>query len=181
MGTVFMLLCIPFSGVRPALAQSVYIVKPGDTLGVAVWKEEELTGDVIVRPDGLFSMPLAGEIRASGRTISVIEKEISEKLKKFIPEAIVTIGLRESVGANIYVIGQVNTPGVFNVTQPTDVMQALSLAQGMTAYASVNKIKILRRDGESQVAIGFRYGDVLKGQKLEQNIILQNGDVVVVP
>jgi len=164
-----------------AYAQNPYKVQPGDSLGVAVWKEPELTGEIVVHPDGLFSMPLAGEIQASNRTISDIQKELSEKLGRYIPDAIVTIGLRNSVGVKIYVIGQVNTPGVFTVKQPTDVMQALSLAQGMTAYAAENKIKILRREGQDQRAIGFRYGDVAKGQNLEQNVILRNGDVVVVP
>lgn len=158
-----------------------YLIKPGDTLGIAVWKEADLTGDVVVHPDGLFSVPLAGEIRAEGRTTSEIQEEIAKRLETFIPEAIVTISLRESVGANIYVIGQVNAPGTFNIQKPVDVMQALSLAQGMTAYAAVNKIKILRREKDKQKAIGFRYGDVIKGQNLEQNILLRNGDTVVVP
>ena len=163
------------------VAQTVYRVQPGDVLTVSVWKEPDLTGDVVVHPDGTFSVPLLGAIQASGRTIKEIQNEASKNLSKFIPEPVVTIGLRSTVGKQIYVLGQVNAPGVFTVSKPTDVMQALSLAQGMTSYASANKIRILRRKDGKQVAISFRYGDVEKGQKLEQNTVLQDGDTVVVP
>ncbi len=164
-----------------SVAQSTYLVQPGDTLQISVWKEPDLTGPVTVHPDGTFTMPLIGQIAASKRTSVQIGDEITEKLIKFVPDAVVSVGLQDTVGSSIYVIGQVNRPGVFVVKQPTDVMQALSLAQGMTAYASKNKIKILRRENGEQKATGFRYGDVAKGSSLEQNILLQNGDVVVVP
>ena len=173
----FILLVLP----SYALSEGRYQVQPGDELNVSVWKEPDLTGQLTVHPDGMFSMPLIGEIPAAQRSILDIQGTISEKLKKFVPDAIVTVGLQRSVGVSIYVIGQVNTPGVFAVTKPIDVMQALSLAQGMTAYASKSKIKILRRETDGQVAIKFNFGEVAKGVKLDQNIVLQNGDVVVVP
>ncbi len=166
---------------RSAFAQSAYQVQPGDVLTVSVWKEPELTGDVTVHPDGTFSVPLIGAIQASGRTIKEIQSDASNNLRQFIPEPVVTIGLRTSVGKQIYVLGQVNVPGVFTVTKPTDVMQSLALAQGMTSYASANKIRILRRADGKQTAIRFHYGDVEKGENLEQNILLQDGDTVVVP
>ena len=164
-----------------AHAQSSYTVQPGDVLSVSVWKEPELSGDVAVHPDGMFSIALIGTIQASNRTIEAIQQEAIKNLSKFIPDPVVTIGLKTSVGKQVYVLGQVNTPGVFTVSKPTDVMQALSLAQGMTSYASANKIRILRRTNGKQVAIDFRYGDIEKGKSLEQNIILQDGDTVVVP
>lgn len=164
-----------------AFAQIVYKVQPGDTLTVSVWKEPDLSGDVIVHPDGTFSVPLIGAIQASNRTIEDIQRDAIENLSKFIPEPVVTIGLKASVGKQIYVLGQVNAPGVFTISKPTDVMQALSLAQGMTPFASANKIRILRRKGDQQEAIDFRYGDVEKGKNLKQNILLQDGDTVVVP
>ncbi|MBX2867953.1 MAG: polysaccharide export protein [Acidiferrobacterales bacterium] len=168
-------------GLGSAFGQSSYLVQSGDSLLVSVWNEPDLTNSITIHPDGTFSMPLIGEIQASQKSVSQIKEAITEKLIRYIPDAIVTVGIEETVGVNIYVIGQVNTPGVFNVQQPTDVMQALSLAQGMTPYAAKNKIKILRRGSDGQKAIGFRYGDVAKGLKLEQNIVLENGDVVVVP
>ena len=168
-------------GFGAAFAQSSYQVQSGDSLLVSVWNEPDLTNSVTIHPDGTFTMPLIGEIQASQKSVTEIKEAITEKLVRYIPDAIVTVGIEETVGVNIYVIGQVNTPGVFNVQQPTDVMQALSLAQGMTPYAAKNKIKILRRGSDGQKAIGFRYADVAKGLDLEQNIVLENGDVVVVP
>ncbi|MGI9317416.1 MAG: polysaccharide biosynthesis/export family protein [bacterium] len=175
------IIIIAGSNIQLAESQDRYKVQPGDTLSVSVWKEPDLSGDVTVHPDGTFSVPLVGEILAENRSVPEIQQDVTEALIRYIPEPIVTIGLRETVGTKIYIIGQVNTPGAYIVTQPTDVMQALSLASGMTVYAAQNKIRILRRTGEEQIAIKFRYGDVAKGESLDQNILLQNGDVVVVP
>lgn len=163
------------------VAQTMYKVQPGDALTISVWKEPDLTGDVIVHPDGTFSVPLIGAIQASNRTIEDIQRDAIKNLSKYIPDPVVTIGLKASVGKQVYVLGQVNAPGVFTISKSTDVMQALSLAQGMTSYASANKIRILRRKGDQQLAIDFRYSDVEKGKNLEQNILLQDGDTVVVP
>ena len=182
-GKLLILVLLWIISLGNSFAQSPYRIQPGDILSVSVWKEPDLTGDVIVHPDGTFTIPLVGEVRASDRPIAEIKKDVTESLQRYISEPIVTIGLRSTVGKKVYIIGQVNAPGAYTVSQPTDVMQALSLASGMTAYASVNKIRILRRDNnnDEQVAIRFRYGDVAKGENLEQNILLQNGDVVVVP
>lgn len=180
-GAIVIVVVLLFGLVTTAFAQSQYNVQSGDVLAVSVWNEPDLTGDITVHPDGTFSMPLVGEVNARGRTLAEIQDDVTKGLSKYIPEAIVTIGLGETVGTRIYVIGQVNEPGVFRVDKPTDIMQALSLAGGMTAFASDNRIRILRRSNNNQEAISFRYGDVAKGDNLEQNIILQDGDVVVVP
>lgn len=171
-----------FLGISNASGQAThYNVQPGDVLSVSVWKEPDLTGEVIVHPDGTFTVPLVGEIQARDRSIEAIRQDVAKSLSRYIPDPIVTIGLKATVGTKIYIIGQVNTPGAYTVNQPIDVMQALSLASGMTPYAAVNKIRILRRNTDEQIAIRFRYGDVAKGEKLDQNILLQDGDVVVVP
>jgi polysaccharide export outer membrane protein len=94
---------------------------------------------------------------------------------------VVTISVSQVLGNKIYVIGQVNKPGDFVVNPQVDVMQALSMAGGLTAFADTNDIKILRRTGERQTAISFKYNDVLKGKDLSQNIVLQSGDIVAVP
>ncbi len=158
-----------------------YKIQPGDVLSVSVWKEEDLTGEVIVRPDGQISFPLVGEARAAGDTIENLRQLITERLKKYIPDPVVTVSVRQLSGNTVYVIGKVNRPGVFPIVRDVDVMQALSLAGGTSTYASLNNIKILRRENGKLRAIPFEYGDVEKGKHLEQNIILQAGDVVVVP
>ncbi len=161
---------------------NAYIIQAGDVLEISVWREADLTREVLVRPDGGMSFPLVGNILATDKSVTDIQQEIAERLATYIPEPVVTVSVKEIKGNSIYVIGQVNLPGEYVATRRMDVMQALSLAGGMTAYASGNKIKILRRDNDSkQIAIRFRYDDVAKGENLEQNIVLQGGDVVVVP
>jgi polysaccharide biosynthesis/export protein len=163
------------------LVTEAYTVKPGDLLLVAVWKEPDLQGPVLVRPDGTFTIPLVGEIDARGKSVTELQKVVSERLKKFIADPVVTISVQEVRGNKVYVIGQVNKPGEFVVNPQVDVMQALSMAGGATAFASLGDVKILRRTAGVQKAIQFDYTEVLKGRKLEQNIQLQAGDVVVVP
>lgn len=158
-----------------------YAVKPGDTLKISVWKEAELSGPVLVTPDGGFSFPLVGQIDARNKSVTEIQGLIVERLKKFIADPVVTVGLQEIRGNKIYVLGQVNKPGDFVVNLRVDVLQALSMAGGTTPFASLNNITIIRRTNGVQKTIPFDYTTVVKGRNLEQNVELQSGDVVVVP
>ncbi len=165
----------------PAQQTQPYTLHPGDQLEIGVWKEPELQKTITVRPDGRFSFPLVGEIVASGRTVSEIHKEIESKLERYIPEPVVSVTLTNVGGNKIYVIGQVNQPGAFVMNPQMNVLQALSLAGGMTPFASVNNISIIRSSGGRQSVLPFRYEDVSRGRNLQQNIMLESGDVVVVP
>jgi len=158
-----------------------YEIQPGDVLGVSVWKEEDLIQEVIVRPDGQITFPLVGEAKAAGNSIENLRLLISERLKKYIPDPVVTVSVRQLAGNTIYVLGKVNRPGVFPIVRNVDVMQALSLAGGTSTYAALNDIKILRRENGQLRALSFKYAEVEKGKRLEQNVVLQAGDVVVVP
>lgn len=167
---------------RAALPDAGYTVKPGDILAVSVWKEPDLQGPVLVRPDGAFSFPLAGQMDARGKTVQELQQMVTERLKKFISDPVVTVSIQEIKGNKVYVIGQVNKPGDFIVNPRVDVMQALSMAGGTTPFAALGDIMILRRtDGGQQQALPFRYTEVIRGRNLDQNITLQAGDVVVVP
>jgi polysaccharide export outer membrane protein len=161
--------------------EQTYRVRSGDKLFISVWKEEGLAQTVIVRPDGRITFPLAGELSAAGKTIDVLTGELRDRLVRLIPEALVTVDVAELRGARIYIIGQVQMPGERIVTQTVDVMQALSMAGGLSAFASPNDVRILRRTGEGQRALPFDYGAVIRGRNLEQNIMLEDGDVVIVP
>ena len=174
-------LSLPVAAQDSGQRRTPYTINAGDRLEISVWKEEDLQRTVLVRPDGAFSFPLAGEVQAEGRTVSDIAAEITDRLEGFIPGLVVTVTVAEIGGNKIFVIGQVNRPGEFVVNPRVDVMQALSIAGGATPFAQLNDIKILRRSNGVQTVLRFRYGDVAKGQKLEQNIILEVGDVVVVP
>ena len=165
----------------PSVAERVYHVQPGDVLFVSVWKEQDLQLEVLVRPDGAISFPLAGELKAEGRSVEELRTELDQRLRRYIPEAVVTISVKELNGNRIYVLGKVNRPGEFPFSRPLDVMQALSLAGGATPFAALNDVRVLRRENGRQVAIEFHYGEVERGRNLEQNIELHSGDVVVVP
>lgn len=180
--SIVLAMCIPpLTALADETPDEAYLIQPGDVLEISVWREEDLKKSVIVRPDGGLSFPLVGNIQASGKSVAQLQTEVTEKLKKYIPDPPVTVAIQQLGGNKVYVIGKVNKPGEYVVTRNVDIMQALSMAGGMTAYASANKIRVLRRDGASQTAIPFAYGDVEKGENMEQNILLKAGDVVVVP
>jgi len=174
-------------GAAPVFAQGngqsrePYTINPGDLLEIAVWKEPDLQRQVLVRPDGAFSFPLSGDIIAEGRTVEDVRIELTARLEAYIPDLVVTVTVAEIHGNKIYVIGQVNTPGAFVVNPRVDVIQALSIAGGMTPFAQTNNIRILRRRNGVQTILDFRYGDIIKGENLEQNVLLEVGDIVLVP
>jgi polysaccharide export outer membrane protein len=165
-----------------AMAQDAnYTVKPGDLLSISVWKEPDLQKETLVRPDGSFSFPLVGEVDAKNKTVADLNKTMSQRLAKYISDPVVTVAIQEIKGNKIYVIGQVNKPGEFIMNPSVDVMQALSMAGGTTPFASLGDIVVLRRTAGVKSAVPFRYNDVVKGRRMDQNIDLQAGDVVVVP
>ena len=164
----------------PAVSAS-YLVHPGDTLQVSVWREPELQGEVLVRPDGGMTFPLAGEIQAAGHSVDDIRQVLQTRVAKFVPDPVVTVVVKKADGNRFFVVGKVNRPGDFALYGSIDVMQALSAAGGTTPFADVNGIRILRREGERQQVFRFRYDDVRRGRDLASNIVLHSGDTVVVP
>lgn len=162
-------------------AGEAYKIQPGDLLFISVWKEPELQKEVLVRPDGAISFPLSGEINSREKTVEELRVELANRLSRYIPDLVVTVSVLEINGNKVFVIGQVNNPGEFVVNPRVDVMQALSMAGGTTPFADLKNIRILRRTGNRQSALEFRYDDVIRGRNLDQNIILESGDVVVVP
>lgn len=167
------------SATPPANTDS-YALNAGDVLDISVWREDDLQRQVLILPDGTISFPLAGQINAAGRTTEDVQLTISDRLEKYIPGAVVTVSVLNVSGNKIYVIGAVNNPGEFQVTRSIDVMQALSLAGGLTPYAGEDSIRILRRENGADVSYPFYYSDVKDGDKLEMNIQLKSGDVIVV-
>lgn len=176
-------LSLAFCAAPLALAQQPpeYKLHAGDQLEVSVWKEVDLQSKLQIRPDGRFSFPLTGEIIAAGRTVAEIQTDITTRLKKYIPEPVVTVSVSGIDGNKVYVIGQVNKPGAIVMNPQVSVLQALAVAGGTTPYASVNDIIVVRTTGGVQQVLQFRYADVSRGRGLQQNISLESGDVVVVP
>lgn len=167
--------------VAAAAADRDYRIGPEDVLSISVWKEEGLSKEVLVRPDGGISFPLVGEIQAEGHTTEELQAEITERLKKSINDPVVSVAVLKIAGNKIYVIGRVNRPGEFVAGRYIDVLQALTMAGGLTPFAAENDIKVLRKRNGKDEQFKFRYADIRRGRNLEQNITLQGGDVVVVP
>ncbi len=158
-----------------------YSLQPGDILEISVWKEPDLQREVLVRPDGGISFPLVGNIKAKNSSVQDVNKEITARLQKYIPDPVVTVSLKQMLGNRVYVVGKVLKPGEFLINRNVDVMQALSMAGGLNPFAAGDEIKILRRVNGVQQSIPFRYESVVEGKDLAQNIVLKPGDVVVVP
>lgn len=162
-------------------ANSVYTIGPGDTLEISVWRDESLSREVTVPPDGVISFPLIGDIDIIGLTVGKLRQTVTKKLGDFVPDATVTVILKSFNSLRAFVIGKVQSPGMYAISLDTNVMQVLSMAGGLNPYASENSIHVLRQSKAGTVKIPFRYSDVLKGRNLEQNITLKRGDVIVVP
>ena len=152
-----------------------------DVMLISVWKDEQLTREVVVRPDGMFSFPLVGDIQADDRTVEEIRADLVKRLTKYIPNPNVSVAVMKVLSYRVYVLGRVNKPGEYLVGHYTDVLQALSLAGGLTPFAAENDIKVIRRIKGQRQVFPFRYSDARKGNDLDQNILLQRGDVVMVP
>jgi polysaccharide export outer membrane protein len=169
------------AGVKAGIEDPAYVIGPEDALEISVWKEDQLKSTALVRPDGGISFPLAGDLPVAGRTAAQVRDELVKRLGKFLPDPEVTVSVVRVASYRIYVIGRVNKPGDITVGRNIDVLQALSLAGGMTPFASEDGIRIIRRvDGES-VSIPFDYSRVRRRGDLSQNITLKSGDVLLVP
>ncbi len=158
-----------------------YLIGAGDVLDISIWKEDGLEREVLVRPDGGIDFPLVGELQAGGKTTEELQAEIKKKIKRFITDAVVTVSLKQIYGNTIYVLGKVARPGQYVAKHYMDITQALAMAGGLTPYAAAGSIKVLRRRGAKQKVFKFDYSDIEDGENLEQNIVLKNGDVVIVP
>jgi polysaccharide export outer membrane protein len=163
-------------------SENDFFIIAGDVLQITVWKEEGMDREVLVLPDGTVTFPLIGTLQVRGLTPSAVQAEIKEKLKKYIPDASVTVMVKAPLGHTVSVIGQVVKSGEVVMGRHMDVMEALSQAGGLTPYASTSHIVVLRYgpDGKKS-SIDFPYDDVAKGRDLDKDIELKPGDVVVVP
>jgi polysaccharide export outer membrane protein len=159
-----------------------YVIGPEDVLAINVWKEPEISRSVPVRPDGKISLPLVGDLTASGLTTDKLRDNIAAKLKEYIsnPEVIVIVEGVKSRSFNI--VGKVGKPGSYDLAKPMTVLDAIAIAGGFQEFAKSNKIYVLRRQADgSRRMLPFNYKLVIKGRGLDQNVELQSGDTIVVP
>ena len=158
-----------------------YVIHPSDVLEISVYGENELTRKLVVRPDGKVSFPLVGDIKVAGHSTSEVKVMVDKKVSAYIPEASSTIIINQLGSLKYYVVGEVARPGMFNMPSQLTVLQALSLAGGLETFADEDSIIIIRGHGKDTTKILFDYSDVKKGKHLEQNILLDRGDVILVP
>ncbi len=171
-----------FAEEKPATLPVVdYVIGPGDVLDISVWKEQALTKLVTVLPDGRISFPLVGAIMAGGKTLDQLSKELEKKLARFVPDLNLSVLVHQVNSMMVYVIGRVHNPGRFILNSNIDVMQALAMAGGLNPFAEQGNVKIFREAPGGKKIFDFDYDDVANGKKLEQNIMLKRGDMIVVP
>jgi polysaccharide biosynthesis/export protein len=161
---------------------STYVIGANDMLAINVWKEPDVSRIIPVRSDGKISLPLAGEIQASGKTPVQLEQEITEKLKTYISDPEVTVMVQESKSQKFNILGQVAKPGTYPLTSTTTVLDAIALAGGFKDFAKKKSIYVLRKktSGEPE-RMPFNYKDVISGKNPSQNIPLQSEDTIIVP
>jgi len=180
------------SGIPKALLDEMsqhpkdFVLGPEDVLEVMVWKNQDLSRQVVIRPDGMISMPLIGDVRANGVTAEQLAKRISEKLKEFKENPAVSVSVKEVNSYNVYVLGEVMKPGKYPLKSYTTLLQAISLAGGFTPYASKNLMQVVRNSGNGEsrpheIHIPVNYADILSGMGTPGNLLLRSGDTIVVP
>jgi len=163
-------------------SETEYRVGPGDVLKVNVWKNDQLTQEVSVRPDGAITLPLLGDIHVAGKTLEQVDTAIAEQGARFFTEPLsVTTQVLEIKSYRIYVLGEVQRPGEYSPATKVTVLQALSLGGGFTRFASADDIVVIRNDEKGPRRIPFAFSQVVRKGALEENLVLQSGDTVIVP
>jgi polysaccharide export outer membrane protein len=153
-----------------------YIIGAEDMIFVRVWRDNDVSGQFLVRPDGRISVPLIGDVTAADRTPEQLEKDIADRLSKFIKDPQVNVGIISVGSKKYFILGEVNRPGAFPLVVPTNVLEALVQAGGFRDFANQTKILILRGDRR----FTFNYKQVTHGKKLDQNILIEPGDKIIV-
>ena len=164
-----------------------FLLGPEDELEITVWKNQELSRLTVIRPDGLISMPLIGDVQAAGLTADALAQRITERLKQyFATTPAVSVSVKTINSYTVYVMGEVAKPGKYQLKSYITVLQAISTAGGFTVYAKRNKLQIVRVTENSdrtrrEVRIPLRYDDLVAGLGVPGNIVLHSGDTVLVP
>ena len=157
-----------------------YIIGPSDVLSITVWKEPTLSSSLLVRPDGMISLPLLGDVLATGLTPLQLADQIASKLKKFVQDPNVSVVVSQIHSKIVYLLGEVGKKGPIEMTPGLTVLEAIGSAGGLTDYANAKKIYILRNDGGKNEKIPVKYKQALKGDR-SLDLVLKSGDTIVVP
>jgi len=158
-----------------------FTIGPEDVLGVVVWREADVSGDVTVRSDGIITLPLIGDVKAAGLTPQQLGDRIQTALREFITDAAVTVVVRQMNSRKVFITGEVAKPGAYPLVSTMTVMQLIAVAGGLNEFAEGKSISVMRTEGGQTKTLPFDYKNVANGKKARQNIVLKPGDTVVVP
>ena len=169
-------------GAQPAESSetSEYVIGVEDRLTVSVWQQPDLSLSVVVRPDGMITVPLVGDVKAAGRTPGELSGQLTEALSRYVKEPIVTVSVEEINHFKIYVLGEVNTQGVLQLSRPTRLLQAIALSGGLTPYANKSHIVLIRHENGKEIRRRIDYRKVLNGERASDNVYLRPGDTIIV-
>jgi len=181
----------PAPAARPAVAPPVlpagvttppgYVIGPDDQLAVIYWREKDLSADVVIRPDGLISLPLLNDVVAAGLTPEQLRVTITKGATKFLEDPTVSVVVKAINSRKVFITGMIAKPGPYPLAGPTTVLQLIATAGGVAEYADKKKIVIVRQENGKEITLRFNYKDVMKGKNLAQNIEMKPGDSVIVP
>ena len=157
-----------------------YVIGPEDVLSIVVWREKELSADVIVRPDGKISLPLLNDVQAAGYTPEQLAEIVEKEAVKYVTDSDTTVIVKQINSRKVFVIGEVGKPGAFPLTSEMNVLQLIASVGGLNEYADKGNVMILRMENGKERRFRFNYKEVIEGKKLQQNILLQPGDTVLV-
>jgi polysaccharide export outer membrane protein len=157
------------------------VIGPDDVLTVIFWRDKDMSTDATVRPDGKISLPLLNEVQAAGLTPDQLREQLTQSASKFFEDPTVAVVVKQINSRKVFITGQVNKPGPYQLMGPTTVLQLLSMAGGVLEFADSKNIVILRTENGKPVSYRFNYKDVSKRKNLQQNIELRPGDTVIVP
>jgi polysaccharide export outer membrane protein len=175
---------------RPSTAAAVssaatlpagYVIGPEDVLSIVFWRDKEMSGDVVVRPDGKISLPLLNDVQAAGLTPDQLRDALIAAASKYVEEPNAAVVVKEIHSRNVFITGNVAKPGTYPLTAQMDVLKLIALAGGLQEYADTKHIVVIRTDAGKREYHKFNYNDVIRQKHVQQNIVLKPGDTVIVP
>jgi polysaccharide export outer membrane protein len=169
---------VPSGGIVPPPG---YVIGPEDILGIVFWREKDLSADVMVRPDGMISLPLLNDVQAAGLTPDQLREKVMVEANKFVEDPNATVVVKQINSRKVFITGMVSKPGSYPLVGPMNVLQLIALAGGLLEYADRSKISVMRIEKGNPVAYSFNYDWVRDRKNLRQNIELKPGDTVLVP
>ena len=164
----------------PLVLPKGYVIGPEDVLSIVVWREKELSGEVVVRPDGKISLPLLNDVQAAGYTPEQLAEIVEKAAVKYVTDSDTTVIVKQINSRKVFVLGEVGKPGAFPLTSDMNVLQLIASVGGLAEFADKKNVMILRIENGRERRFKFNYNEVIEGKNLQQNIMLQPGDTVLV-